>query len=197
MPSAQFLSGGRLEGYLFPDTYFIHPGEFAPKLFLERLLSTFQERIVEGLATDITVSGRSLHDLITMASLIERETNTDEERPNVNVCPICLGHPGTLPVPNAAAIEAILKVGFALGGKLPGVSKFDRKNYFYPDLPKGYQISQYDQPFVSGGELSGVAITRVHLEEDTGRLVHGTHNIEHKTGESGSDVSRFTLHDSR
>src|SRR3989338_2698104 len=80
VPSAQFLSGGRLEGYLFPDTYFIHPREFVPKLFLERLLSTFQERIVEGLATNITVSERSLHDLITMASLIERETSTDEER---------------------------------------------------------------------------------------------------------------------
>ena len=122
--------------------------------------------------------------------------DAEEKRPNVNVCPVCLGHPGTLPVPNAAAIEAILRVGFALGGKLPEVSKFDRKNYFYPDLPKGYQISQYDLPFVSGGELSGVAITRVHLEEDTGRLIHETDNTKHEAEEGGSDVTRTRLHDS-
>lgn len=96
----------------------------------------------------------------------------EEKRPNINVCPICLAHPGTLPVINKKAVEAVLKLGLALNSKIPETSKFDRKNYFYPDLPKGYQISQYDKPLVLGGELNGVKITRIHLEEDTGRLVH-------------------------
>lgn len=96
-----------------------------------------------------------------------------ENQPNINVCPICLAHPGTLPVPNKKAIEFVLKLGLALNGNvLIEGSKFDRKNYFYPDLPKGYQISQYDQPFISGGMLNGIKITRVHLEEDTARLIH-------------------------
>jgi aspartyl-tRNA(Asn)/glutamyl-tRNA(Gln) amidotransferase subunit B len=97
-----------------------------------------------------------------------------EAEPNTNVCPVCLAHPGTLPVPNKAAIESVIRVGLALGGKINPVSKFDRKNYFYPDLPKGYQISQYDQPLVVGGMLNGVHIRRIHLEEDTGRLVHAS-----------------------
>ncbi len=96
----------------------------------------------------------------------------DEKHPNVNVCPVCLAHPGTLPVINRQAVEYVIKVGLALGGKINEVTKFDRKNYFYPDLPKGYQISQYDQPLVTGGELLGVRIRRVHLEEDTGTLAH-------------------------
>jgi len=95
-----------------------------------------------------------------------------ENHPNVNVCPICLGHPGTLPVINEEAIKAVLKVGMALNGDIPAFSKFDRKNYFYPDLPKGYQISQYDLPLVFGGILKGVRLTRIHLEEDAGRLIH-------------------------
>ena len=94
------------------------------------------------------------------------KNDPDEKRPNVNVCPICLGHPGTLPVPNKDAVEKVIKGGLALGGEIAPISKFDRKNYFYPDLPKGYQISQYDMPIVSGGTLNGVRITRVHLEED-------------------------------
>ncbi len=96
----------------------------------------------------------------------------DEKHPNTNVCPVCLGHPGTLPVINKQAVESVIKTGLALGGKVNPVTKFDRKNYFYPDLPKGYQISQYDQPLVVGGELNGVRVRRVHLEEDTGTLVH-------------------------
>ena len=96
----------------------------------------------------------------------------EEKHPNINICPICLGHPGTLPVINKKAVESVLKLGLALNCTIPEISKFDRKNYFYPDLPKGYQISQYDKPLVIGGELNGVHLTRVHLEEDTGRLVH-------------------------
>ena len=96
----------------------------------------------------------------------------DETRPNVNVCPICLAHPGTLPVINRAAVEHMCRIGAAIGGTIADESVFDRKSYFYPDIPKGYQISQYEHPIVSGGELAGVAITRVHLEEDTARSSH-------------------------
>ncbi len=95
-----------------------------------------------------------------------------EKRPNVNVCPVCLGHPGTLPVPNKEAIADVIKVGLALGADIAETTKFDRKNYFYPDLPKGYQISQYDMPLVKGGALAGVPVTRVHLEEDTANSKH-------------------------
>lgn len=96
-----------------------------------------------------------------------------EQKPNVNVCPVCMGHPGTLPVANREAIEHMIKIGMAIGGEIPATSKFDRKHYFYPDLPKGYQISQYDVPFVFGGMLKGVKITRVHLEEDAASSTHG------------------------
>lgn len=99
-----------------------------------------------------------------------------EQHPNVNICPICMGHPGTLPVASKAAIRKVQKVGLALDCDLALFSKFDRKNYFYPDLPKGYQISQYDLPFCREGRLEAggktVRITRIHLEEDTGRLQH-------------------------
>ena len=96
----------------------------------------------------------------------------DEKKPNVNVCPICMGHPGTLPVLNREAVKSVLKVGAAIGGQLANFTEFDRKHYFYPDIPKGYQISQYKYPLVSGGNLAGVDITRVHLEEDTATSAH-------------------------
>ncbi|HEY4489606.1 MAG TPA: Asp-tRNA(Asn)/Glu-tRNA(Gln) amidotransferase subunit GatB, partial [Candidatus Paceibacterota bacterium] len=96
----------------------------------------------------------------------------DETRPNVNICPICLAHPGTLPKANKQAVEHVLRVGKALNGELADYSEFDRKSYFYPDIPKGYQITQYAYPFVSGGTLADVDITRVHLEEDTARSSH-------------------------
>ncbi|PIR45612.1 MAG: Asp-tRNA(Asn)/Glu-tRNA(Gln) amidotransferase GatCAB subunit B [Candidatus Vogelbacteria bacterium CG10_big_fil_rev_8_21_14_0_10_50_13] len=100
------------------------------------------------------------------------KNDPDEKRPNVNICPICLAHPGTLPVPNKKAIEYVLRVGLAVGGTLADYTEFDRKNYFYPDIPKGYQLSQYKYPLVSGGELGGVKLTRIHIEEDTARSIH-------------------------
>ncbi len=101
------------------------------------------------------------------------KNDPDEARPNHNICPVCMGHPGTLPYINKEAVKSVLKVGAALGGRLASKSEFDRKNYFYPDIPKGYQISQHKHPLVAGGELAGVAITRVHLEEDTASSTHG------------------------
>lgn len=96
---------------------------------------------------------------------------------NTNICPICMGHPGTLPVPNKQAIENVIKVGLALGSNIANFTEFDRKNYFYPDIPKGYQISQYKYPIVSGGSLNDKAITRIHLEEDTGLSKHDRGNF--------------------
>lgn len=101
----------------------------------------------------------------------------DEKHPNVNVCPICMGHPGTLPTINQEAVKKLIGVGLALNCQVAEFSKFDRKNYFYPDLPKGYQISQYDLPLCKGGYLElkdgkKINIERIHLEEDTGRLLH-------------------------
>jgi len=102
--------------------------------------------------------------------------DADERRPNFNVCPVCMGHPGTLPVINREAVRKTIKTGLALNCQIPEYSKFDRKNYFYPDLPKGYQISQYDMPFCKDGFMlingKKIRIRRVHLEEDTGRLIH-------------------------
>jgi len=104
------------------------------------------------------------------------KNDPDEKRANYNICPICTAQPGTLPAINKEAVRKTIKTGLALNCNIPEISKFDRKNYFYPDLPKGYQISQYDKPFCKQGFLEinnkKVRITRVHLEEDTGRLVH-------------------------
>jgi aspartyl-tRNA(Asn)/glutamyl-tRNA(Gln) amidotransferase subunit B len=94
------------------------------------------------------------------------------EPPNTLTCPTCLGLPGTLPRANAQAIHFGLMIGLALGSDLAPRSIFHRKNYFYPDLPKGYQISQYDEPLCRGGQLSEVRIHRVHLEEDAAKLIH-------------------------
>src|SRR3989344_8447886 len=121
-----------------------------------------------------SVIGLEVHaELNTLTKMFCSCRNDSTERhPNINVCPICTGHPGTLPVINQKAVELILKMGMALGGDIPTKSKFDRKNYFYPDLPKGYQISQYDKPLIFGGRLNNIHLTRIHLEEDAGKLIH-------------------------
>jgi len=109
-------------------------------------------------------------------------TDYDGAAPNTHVCPVCLGLPGALPVINRRAVEHVLLAGMAIGAEIPAATRWDRKNYFYPDLPKGYQISQYDLPLASHGSLTfgtsggpfSVGITRAHLEEDTAKLVHAT-----------------------
>jgi aspartyl-tRNA(Asn)/glutamyl-tRNA(Gln) amidotransferase subunit B len=103
------------------------------------------------------------------------KNNPDEETPNKNICPICLAHPGTLPVLNFEAIKNVIRIGTALDGKIADFTEWDRKNYFYPDIPKGYQISQFKFPLVQDGELAGVAIERIHLEEDTAQSTHDLH----------------------
>ncbi len=100
------------------------------------------------------------------------KNNPDEEKPNVNVCPICMGHPGTLPVINKKAVEHVIKIGHAIGAKIADFTEWDRKNYFYPDIPKGYQISQFAHPLITGGKIAGVELTRIHLEEDTASSQH-------------------------
>ena len=111
--------------------------------------------------------------------------------PNTQTCPTCLGLPGTLPVANAEAIHFGLMIGMAVGSQLAPRSIFHRKNYFYPDLPKGYQISQFDEPLCSGGQLGDVRIHRVHLEEDAAKLTHvGSSGRIHGSDASIVDFNR-------
>ncbi len=126
------------------------------------------------MATYYPTIGLEIHAELATASKMfcGCKNDPDETRPNQNICPICMAHPGTLPVANKEAIKKVITVGLALGSTIADFSEFDRKNYFYPDIPKGYQISQYKYPIVSGGALNGFAITRIHLEEDTGLSKH-------------------------
>ncbi len=123
-----------------------------------------------------TTIGLEIHaELNTLSKMFcGCKNDPEEERPNYNICPVCMAHPGTLPVPNKKAMESVVRVGMALGGEVADFTEFDRKNYFYPDIPKAYQISQYKYPIVKGGKLLGVDITRVHLEEDTATSKHAS-----------------------
>jgi aspartyl-tRNA(Asn)/glutamyl-tRNA(Gln) amidotransferase subunit B len=128
------------------------------------------------------VIGIEVHCQLRTASKMFCSCSTayDGARPNSHTCPVCLGLPGALPVINRRAVEHVLAAGAAIGASTPEATRWDRKNYFYPDLPKGYQISQYDLPLASAGTLTfdtsegpfTVGITRAHLEEDTAKLVH-------------------------
>ena len=130
-----------------------------------------------------TVIGLECHvELSTRTKMFCGCRNGFGDEPNTNVCPVCLGHPGTLPVPNREAIASIMKIGQALDCAIAPHSLFHRKNYFYPDMPKNFQISQYDLPICVGGHLDvdvdgvtrRIGITRVHMEEDTGKTTHGS-----------------------
>lgn len=130
--------------------------------------------VIIGLETHI--------QLKTTTKLFCSCSNAEADQPNVNICPVCVGHPGTLPVPNAQAVAWATRLGLALGGTITPLSKFDRKNYFYPDLPKAYQISQFDLPVMENGQVVldvpgegevTVRIERLHLEEDAAKNIHG------------------------
>ncbi len=155
-----------------------------------------QSKLVEPMANYVPSVGMEVHaELATRSKMFCRCPVAFGGEPNTRVCPICLGLPGTLPVPNRAAIEMVLRTSLALNCKIAMRSVFHRKNYFYPDLPKGYQVSQYgetnplgyhgylDIPTSSGG-IKRIQITRVHLEEDTGKLMHLP------AGGSGVDYNR-------
>jgi aspartyl-tRNA(Asn)/glutamyl-tRNA(Gln) amidotransferase subunit B len=128
------------------------------------------------------VIGIEIHVQLRTVSKMFCGCSTDFQAasPNSHTCPVCLGLPGTLPVINREAVRHVLATGLAIGARVVDVTRWDRKNYFYPDLPKGYQISQYDLPLTAGGSLTfetaegptTVTITRAHLEEDTARLIH-------------------------
>ena len=122
----------------------------------------------------VTTIGLEVHvELKTASKMFCGCPNSPHEgEPNAHTCPVCLAHPGTLPVPNEEAIKKVLLFGQAVNATVSDFSEFDRKNYFYPDIPKAYQISQYAYPFLTGGSLAGVELTRVHLEEDTARSIH-------------------------
>ncbi len=120
------------------------------------------------------VIGLEIHaELKTLSKMFcACRNNPDEEKPNSNVCAICMGHPGTLPVLNKQAIKHMIRIGTAIGGNIADFTEWDRKNYFYPDIPKAYQISQFAHPIITGGKLKGIELTRIHLEEDTASSSH-------------------------
>jgi aspartyl-tRNA(Asn)/glutamyl-tRNA(Gln) amidotransferase subunit B len=142
-----------------------------------------------------TVIGLEVHvQLRTRTKMFCADRTTFGDPPNTNVCPVCLGLPGALPVPNAEAIRLAVRAALALGCTVHETSVFARKNYFYPDLPKGYQISQFDRPLATGGNVTfespergrmQVGITRLHVEEDAGKLLH-----DRVPGKTAVDLNR-------
>lgn len=138
-----------------------------------------------------TIVGLEIHiELSTQSKMFSAAPNDPFfAEANERLSPVCIGLPGTLPVPNREAIIETIKLGLALGCTIPKESKFDRKHYFYPDLPKGYQISQYDQPLCEGGSVTvddaTVRLIRIHLEEDAGKLLH-----KEKAGFTAVDLNR-------
>src|SRR5512136_591037 len=145
-----------------------------------------------------TVIGLEVHAQLSTRSKMYCRCSADyaSAPPNTHVCPVCLGMPGVLPTINREAVAAVIKTALALNCPVSGLTKFDRKNYAYPDLMKGYQISQFDMPIGLKGwldiELDGVkkkaGITRVHLEEDVAKMIH--HNADFGEGYSVVDVNR-------
>ena len=139
----------------------------------EHWASTGERHVSEPAGAYEPVIGLEIHiQLATATKMFCGCALSFGEPPNTRICPVCLGLPGSLPVANARAVHFGLMIGLALGSELAPRSIFHRKNYFYPDLPKGYQISQYDEPLCLGGSLGEVRIHRVHLEEDAAKLTH-------------------------
>src|SRR6056297_3017462 len=141
----------------------------------------------------VTVIGLEVHvQLETETKIFCGCSTGDADEPNEHVCPVCLGLPGALPVVNEAAVEAAVKIGKAIDAEIPQETRFHRKNYYYPDLPKNFQITQYDAPicqdgtleFAVAGDRRQVTIRRAHLEEDPGSIRHvreGTGPLESRT----------------
>jgi aspartyl-tRNA(Asn)/glutamyl-tRNA(Gln) amidotransferase subunit B len=143
------------------------------------------------------VIGLEVHvQLLTATKMFCRCPNRFGAAPNTLVCPVCLGYPGTLPVPNRHAVDLAVRLALAIGCAVRNTSVFARKNYFYPDLPKGYQISQYDRPLAEDGVLplsqheKGVRVERLHLEEDAGKLLHEAPGGGALPGQSLVDFNR-------
>ena len=154
-----------------------------------------------------TITAPASEYRLTVGLEIHAELNTDTKmfcnsandpqaaKPNSNICPVCLAHPGTLPTINRKAVEHVLRVGAAIDGKFADYTEFDRKSYFYPDIPKGYQISQFEHPLISGGSLVGVAVTRIHLEEDTARSSHHSNTTTGEAMDAGDANNSKSLVD--